>query len=165
MRGPVVYRAGVAGLFGSEQGHAQRLLLDRVATHRKDVLLAKAIPARDAVEVVGPGEHILLGHFLDPPAQLGHPVLARAGGERFRLPALDQRLHVLGLQARRLHVMEAHLLQLVGDHGQNALARVLRGKAAVAVAQAELLQFVVQVSHRVLFVRYSIAPGACRMSG
>jgi len=86
--------------------------------------------------------------LLRPPAQHGHPVLERAYGNSFRLPARDQRLDVLGLEAVGPHVPETHFVQLVGDQRQDALARILGGVAAVAVSLAELLQFVVQVSHR-----------------
>jgi len=47
----------------------------------------------------------------------------------------------------RVHVMEPHLVELVGDQIEDALAIGLRGEAAVTVTMAELLQRIVQVPH------------------
>jgi hypothetical protein len=52
-----------------------------------------------------------------PPPQFLHPVLQSAGAQALRLPAFDQRLDVLGLQALDVHVPEAHLVELVRDQG------------------------------------------------
>src|SRR5262249_43969879 len=43
-----------------------------------------------------------------------------------------------------------HLVQLVRDQRENSFPRHLGGVTAVAVAPAELLQFVVQISHNLL---------------
>jgi hypothetical protein len=65
-------------------------------------------------------------------------------------PALDQSLDVLRFQAGDNHMPKAQFLELVGDLVEHALAVVLRGIAAVAIAIAELFQFVVQVPHHFL---------------
>ena len=105
------------------------------------------LPVADAVVVVVAGDDVLLADLLGPPSQFRHPVLDRAHGQAFRLPALDQPLDVLGLEARRGHVPVAHVVQLTGHQVEHALAIALRREAAVAVAPAQLLQLVVQVAH------------------
>jgi hypothetical protein len=76
---------------------------------------------------------------------------------------LEERRDVLRLQAPGLHVPEAHVVKLVGDERQDALARDLGRVAAIAVAVAELLQFVIQVSHR--SSGPSCCCGVCCLSG
>ena len=100
--------------------------------------------------VVVAGDDVLLADLLGPPAQFRHPVLDRAHGQTFRLPSLHQALDVLGLEACCSHVPVAQFLKLVGHQVEHALAIALGRVAAVAVAPAQLLQFVVQVSHSLL---------------
>src|SRR5438132_7099510 len=59
-------------------------------------------------------------------------------------------LDVLGLQAVGVHMPESHLVELVGDQIEDVLPIRLGGIAAIAVVLADLLQVVVQVTHRYL---------------
>jgi hypothetical protein len=77
-----------------------------------------------------------------------HPVLDGPWREFLGKPALDQLLDVLGLQAVGVHVPESHLVELVGDEIEDVFPIRLGGIAAIAVMPAELLQVVVQISHR-----------------
>ena len=59
-----------------------------------------------------------------------------------------QLLDVFGLKALRTQTAMVHLVQLIGDYIQDVLAVGLSGVAAVAVMPAEVLEVVVQVTHR-----------------
>jgi hypothetical protein len=96
---------------------------------------------------LSPGDDVLLADLLGQPAQRREPVLERAGRDALGLPALKQRLDVLGLQALGAQVPVAQLVELVGDEREHPLAVGLGGVAAVPIPTAELLQLVVQISH------------------
>src|ERR1700730_2161323 len=84
---------------------------------------------------------------------MAHAVLDRARGEFFGEPALDEHLHVLGLEPLRAKFANAHLVELVGAEIEDVLPVGLRCVTAVAVATAELLEVVIQVAHRRLLLR------------
>jgi len=84
---------------------------------------------------------------------MAHPVLDRARGEFFGEPALDEQLHVLGLELLRMQFANAHLVELVGAEIEDVLPVRLRCVTAVAVATAELFEVVVQIAHRRLLLR------------
>jgi hypothetical protein len=111
------------------------------------VLVGDELAPLDRVGVVLPGKDVLLADLLGPPAQRGEPVLHRPGGDCLGLPALEQRLDVLGLQARGEHLPEARLLELVREEREHPLPVRAGGEAAVAVAIAQLLELVVQIAH------------------
>src|SRR3974377_1122260 len=67
---------------------------------------------------------------------------------------------MLRLQARCVHVLEAHRTELVRDEFENPLPVGLSCVAAIAVPAAELLQFVVQVLHRSLSVSSASCPAS-----
>src|SRR5262249_40299062 len=100
--------------------------------------------------VVAPGDDVLLAGLLRPPADLRHPVLQGPSAQLLRFPAFDERLDMLGLKALSGHLPEPHLVELVRDQGKDSFPRHLGGVATVAVAPAELFQFVIQVSHSLL---------------
>ena len=112
----------------------------------RDVLLTYDAPG-NPVGVVGSLDEVGLAGLLGQPAQRRHAVLERSGSDRLRVPALDQGGDVLWLQARRMHVLVAHLLELIGDEIEKPLPIRSGGKAAVAVVAAELLQFIVERVH------------------
>ena len=101
----------------------------------------------NAVVVVVLGDHVLLADLLGPPAQLGHAILDGAHRQALGFPALDQALDVLRLQACGSQMPVPEVLKLIGDQVQHARTVALCGEAAIAIAMAELLQFVVQIPH------------------
>src|SRR6266700_6452824 len=84
---------------------------------------------------------------------MAHAVLDGPRGKFFGEPAINEQLHVLGLEALRAEFANAHLVELVGAEIEDVLPVGLRGVTAVAVATAELLEVVVQVAHRRLLLR------------
>ena len=104
----------------------------------------------NAVGDVGAGDDVLLAGLLGPPPERGHPILDGPCGELLGKPALDELLHVLGLEAVGVHMPEADGVELVGDQVQDVLPIRLGGIAAIAVMPAELFQGVVQIAHRCL---------------
>src|SRR6266571_6199012 len=84
---------------------------------------------------------------------MAHAVLDGPRGKFFGEPAINEHLHVLGLEALRAEFANAHLVELVGAEIEDVLPVGLRGVTAVAVATAELLEVVVQVAHRRLLLR------------
>ncbi len=60
---------------------------------------------------------------------------------------------MLGLEALSAQLLDAHLVELVGDQVEDVLPVGLGGETAVAVATAELFEVVVQVAHRRLLLR------------
>src|ERR1700736_3215485 len=84
---------------------------------------------------------------------MAHAVLDRARGEFFGEPAVNEQLHVLGLEPLRAKFANAHLVELVGAEIEDVFPIGLGGVTAVAVATAELLEVIVQVAHRRLLLR------------
>ena len=74
----------------------------RLASHKN--------PLRDPVVVVPPRDHILPVDLLSPPAQHGHAILDRPHRHLLCLPALHQRINVLGFQRLRVHTLKAQRL-------------------------------------------------------
>src|SRR5262249_8859272 len=82
------------------------------------------------------------------PAQGCHPVLDRPRGELHGQPAGNELLDMLGFQALSPQTAMAHLVQLIGNQIQDVLPIGLGRVAPIAVVSAELLEVIVQVTHR-----------------
>ena len=110
------------------------------------------LPVGNAVMVVRARHHILLVHFLCPPAQYRHPVLDRSGGELLLQPLLDQRIDMLRFQGTGVHPVESQRMQLIRDLHQMMRPLALGAVAAIPVLTAELFELVVQVSQGAISV-------------
>ena len=77
----------------------------------------------------------------------GQTILDGAGAQALAQPQRHQGVDVLLLEAGHPHVLEAQGVELFGTQVEAALAIGLGGEAAVAVAQTQLPQFVVQLAH------------------
>jgi len=78
---------------------------------------------------------------------MGEPILDGTGRQSLTLPAIQQRLDVLALERRCLHLPKTGLAQLPCSQRQRAHAVGLGVVAAVAVAVAKLPQGIGQVIH------------------
>jgi len=104
-------------------------------------------PLGDAIGRVVARHDVLLGYLLGQPAQGGHPVLERPRADCFRMPARHQVLDMLGAYAGRAQMPETIFVELVGDQCQDAFAIILRSERAIAIALAQLLEIMVEVTH------------------
>ena len=106
----------------------------------------------NAVMVVRSRHHILLVHFLCPPAQYRHPVLDRPGREVLLQPLLYQFIDMLRFQGTGIHPVKTQCMQLIRNEHQVMRPLTLGAVAAIPVLAAELFELVVQVSHGVFVI-------------
>src|ERR1700690_1388546 len=106
-------------------------------------------PLGDAIGRIVAGDDVLLVDLLGQPADGAHPVLERPRADLSRMPARHQVIDMVGAHARRAQMPKPPVVELVGDQRQNALTIVLGGKRAIAIALAQVLEVVVEVTHGV----------------
>jgi len=159
--GPAVFQRHVIAAVGKARAELDRLLapqpehLLKFETHSdvgivdpSQVSRIQASRLRDSaaeysightVVRVRPRDDVLAIDLFGPPTQRRQAIFDGADRELCALPVIDERIDVFGFERTRAHSVEAERMQLICDERQYPLTIVLRCKAAVAVALAQLL--------------------------
>jgi len=100
---------------------------------------AAEYPIGHTVVRVRPRDDVLAIDLFRPPTQRREPILDGSDRQLGALPVIDECIDMFGFERPNSHTAEAERIQLICDERQYPLTIMLRRKAAIAVALAQLL--------------------------